>query len=40
MHQTKKGNQSYHRCAEGFAYGMKVCFGVHTGSGLIYKWSR
>jgi IS5 family transposase len=22
MHQTKKGNQWYHRCAEGFAYGM------------------
>jgi transposase, IS5 family len=23
-HQTKKGNQWYHRFAEGFAYGMKV----------------
>jgi IS5 family transposase len=22
MHQTKKGNKWYHRCAEGFAYGM------------------
>jgi transposase, IS5 family len=24
MHQTKKGNQWYHRCADGYAYGMKV----------------
>jgi hypothetical protein len=24
MHQTKKGNQWYSRCAEGFAYRMKV----------------
>jgi IS5 family transposase len=43
MHQTKKGNQWYHRCAEGFGYGMKVhnCFaeafgyGVDKDSGLI-----
>ena len=28
MHQTQKGNQWYHRCAEGFTYGMKVHAGV------------
>jgi IS5 family transposase len=45
MHQTKKGNQWYHRYAEGFAYGMKVhnhCaeakgYGVDTESGLIHS---
>jgi transposase, IS5 family len=36
MHQTKKGNQWYHRCAEGFAYGMKVHVGVDSESGLIH----
>jgi IS5 family transposase len=35
MHQAKKGNQCYHRCAEGFAYGMKVHLGVDMDSGLI-----
>jgi IS5 family transposase len=35
MHQTKKGNQWYHRCAEGFAYGMKVHIGVDKDTGLI-----
>ena len=37
MHQTKKGNQWYHRCAEGFAYGMKVHLGVDSDSGLIHS---
>ena len=37
MHQTKKGNQWYHRCAEGFAYGMKVHIGVDSESGLIHS---
>jgi IS5 family transposase len=45
MHQTKKGNQWYHRYAEGFAYGMKVhnrCaeakgYGVDAESGLIHS---
>jgi IS5 family transposase len=37
MHQTKKGNQWYHRCAEGFAYGMKVLIGVDSESGLIHS---
>jgi IS5 family transposase len=44
MHQTKKGNQWYHRCAEGFAYGMKVHnryaeakgYGVDKDTGLIH----
>jgi IS5 family transposase len=36
MHQTKKGNQWYHRCAEGFAYGMKDHIGVDSQSGLIH----
>jgi IS5 family transposase len=35
MHQTKKGKQWYHRCAEGFAYGMKVHAGVDNDTGLI-----
>jgi len=35
MHQTKKGNQWYHRCAEGFAYAMKVHIGVDKVTGLI-----
>jgi IS5 family transposase len=37
MHQTKKGNQWYHRCAEVFAYGMKVHIGVDKDSGLIHS---
>jgi IS5 family transposase len=37
MHQTKKGNQWYHRFAEGFAYGMKVHVGVDSESGLIHS---
>ena len=37
MHQTKKGNQWYHRCAEGFAYGMKVHIGVDKDTGLIHS---
>jgi IS5 family transposase len=37
MHQTKKGNQWYYRCAEGFAYGMKVHIGVDAESGLIHS---
>ena len=44
MHQTKRGNQWYHRCAEGFAYGMKVHnryaeakgYGVDKDTGLIH----
>jgi IS5 family transposase len=36
MHKTKKGNQWYHRCAEGFAYGMKVHIGVDMDTGLIH----
>ena len=37
MHQTKKGNQWYHRFAEGFAYGMKVHAGVDKDSGLVHS---
>ena len=37
MHQTKKGNQWYHRFSEGFAYGMKVHLGVDKDSGLIHS---
>ena len=37
MHQTRKGNQWYHRCAEGFAYGLKVHAGVDKDSGLIHS---
>jgi hypothetical protein len=37
MHQTKKGNQWPHRCAEGFAYGTKVHAGVDKDSGLIHS---
>jgi IS5 family transposase len=37
MHQTKKGNQWYHRCAEGFPYGMKVHIGVDKDTGLIHS---
>jgi IS5 family transposase len=37
MHQTKKGNQWFHRCAEGFAYWMKVHIGVDAASGLIHS---
>ena len=37
MHQTNKGNQWYHRYAEGFAYGMKVHIGVDKDSGLIHS---
>ena len=44
MHQTRKGKPWYHRCAEGFAYGMKVqnrCaeakgYGVASESGLFH----
>jgi len=36
-HQTKKGNQWYHRFAEGFAYGMKIHISVNSESGLIYS---
>ena len=37
MHQTKKGNQWYHRFAEGCAYGMKVHAGMDKDSGLIHS---
>jgi IS5 family transposase len=37
MHQTCKGKQWYHRCAEGFAYGMKVHIGVDKDNGLIHS---
>jgi hypothetical protein len=37
MHQIKKGNQWYHRYAEGCAYGMEVHAGVDKGSGLIHS---
>jgi transposase, IS5 family len=37
MHQTCKGKQRYHRCAEGSAYGMKVYIGVESESGLIHS---
>lgn len=37
MHQTKKGNQCYHRCAQGFAYGIKVHIGVDKDIGLIHS---
>lgn len=37
MYQTKKGDQWYHRCAEGYAYGMKVHIGVDKESGLIHS---
>jgi IS5 family transposase len=37
MHQSKKGNQWYHRYTEGFAYGMKVHIGVDAESGLIHS---
>jgi IS5 family transposase len=37
MHQTKLGNQWYHRFSEGFAYGMKVHIGVDKDSGLIHS---
>jgi len=37
MRQTKKGNQCYYLCAEGFAYGMKVHAGVDKDSGLIHS---
>jgi len=40
MHQTKKGNQWFHRCAEGFAYGMKVHIGVNKDTGLISFTAR
>jgi IS5 family transposase len=45
MHHTKKGNQWYHRSAEGFAYGIKAhnCraeargYGVGKGRGLLHS---
>jgi IS5 family transposase len=37
MHQTKKGNQWYHRYAEGFAYGMKVHIGVDKDNSPIHS---
>ncbi|MCS5691135.1 transposase [Cyanobium sp. FGCU-6] len=37
MHQTKKGNQWYHRCAECYACGMKVHIGVDKDTGLIHS---
>jgi IS5 family transposase len=45
MHQTKKGNQWFHRFAEGYAYGMKVHnryaeakgYGVDKDTGLIHS---
>ena len=37
MHQACKGKQWHHRCAEGFAYGMKVHIGVDSESGLIHS---
>jgi IS5 family transposase len=35
MHQTKKRNQCYRPCAEGFAYGTKVHIGVNKDNDLI-----
>jgi IS5 family transposase len=37
MHQTKKGNQWYHRYEEGCGYGMQVHAGVNKDSGLIHS---
>ncbi len=37
MHQTKKGNQRYHRCSKGFAYGVKVDIRVDKDNGLIHS---
>jgi IS5 family transposase len=37
MHQTKKGNQWYHRYAEAFACGIKVHIGVDKDNGLIHS---
>ena len=37
MHQPCNGKQWYYRCAEGFAYGMKVHIGVDSESGLIHS---
>jgi len=37
MHQTKKGNECYHRCAEGYAYGMNSHIGVDKDTGLIHS---
>ena len=37
MQQTKKLNQCYLRCAEGFAYVIKVHLGVDKDSGLIHS---
>jgi transposase, IS5 family len=37
MHLTKKGNQWYYRCAEDFAYGMKVHIDLDSDSGLIHS---
>jgi IS5 family transposase len=37
MYQPKMRNQWYHRCAEGFAYGMMVHIGVDSEGGLIHS---
>jgi IS5 family transposase len=37
MHLTEKGNPWYHRCAAGFAYGIKVLTGVDKDNGLIHS---
>ncbi|WP_156818410.1 IS5 family transposase [Cyanobium gracile] len=37
MHQTKKGNQWYHRYADGFAYGMKIHARMDKSTGLIHS---
>jgi IS5 family transposase len=37
IHQTKKGNQWYHRYAEDCAYGMQVHAGMAKDSGLIHS---
>lgn len=37
MRQTKKGNQWYYRCAEGFAYWMKLLMVVDKENGLIHS---
>jgi len=37
MHQIKKGNQWFHRFAEGRAYGMKIHVAVDKDSGLIHS---
>jgi IS5 family transposase len=37
MHSVAKGNQWFHCCAEGFAYGMRCHIGVDVASGLVHS---